>query len=225
MKRIADVEALILARRAELDREPFLQHLDRSASVDDVRRFVPHLYFYVYAFQDVLRLTADLTRDPELAVVTRHHRAEDAGHELWFAYDAIALGCERELSWVFGPEHRATRDVAYRLVTEVIRADDDRVRLVVPLVLEAAGSLFFYRVIGALERSGFDRPLRYFARQHQQVEADHEIFKDQTAASIGGIGLDAQAFARAIASVDRCFDVLRDFARLLHQHLAGAQPG
>lgn len=218
---MADVEAVIEQRRLQLSTAPFLQSLERSSSLADVQRFVPQLYFYVFAFQDVLRLTAESIADPALRAIAQTHREEDAGHEQWFAYDVEQLGCRRDVAWMFGPEHRATRDIAYGLVTEVLRQDDDRIRLVVPLCLEAAGSLFFTRVIGLLDRAGFEAPLRYFARHHQQVEADHQIFTDDTGGELHRIALDEHAFPRALASVHRCFDLLTRFATQLEQHRAG----
>jgi hypothetical protein len=220
---MADVEAVIEQRRLQLSTAPFLQSLERSSSIDDVRRFVPQLYFYVFAFQDVLRLTAETIADPSLRAIAVTHRDEDAGHEHWFAHDVEALDCRRDVAWVFGREHQATRDIAYGLVTEVLRPDDDRVRLVVPLCLEAAGSLFFGRVIGLLDRAGFDKPLRYFARHHQQVEADHRIFTDgTTSGELHAIAFDEHAFPRALASVHRCFDLLTRFAAQLEHHRGGA---
>lgn len=215
---MADVEKLIEQRRLELSTATFLQAIERSSSLEELRRFVPQLYFYVFAFQDVLRLTAETTADPALRAIAQTHREEDAGHEQWFVHDVEQLGCRRDVGWLFGPEHRATRDIAYGLVTEVLRQDDDRVRLVVPLCLEAAGSLFFGRVIGLLDRSGFDKPLKYFARHHQQVEADHGIFTANTGDALGAIKFDELTYPRALASVHRCFDLLTRFAAQLEQY-------
>ncbi len=220
---MADLQRVIEQRRLELERSPFIQGIERSSSVDGLRGFVPQLYFYVYAFQDVLRLSAETITDPRLAAIATNHRNEDAGHERWFGSDVVALGCARDVEWVFGPEHSQTRDVAYALVAEVLHADDDRLRLVVPLVLEAAGSVFFFRVIDLLERAGFDRPLHYFARHHQDVEASHDIFSDATGGELEAIEFEPAIYERAVGIVNRSFDRMMTFADSLERHRSGGE--
>lgn len=216
---MADLQQVIERRRRELEGSAFVQGIERS-SIDGLRGFVPQLYFYVYAFQDVLRLSAATITDPRLKAIATTHRDEDAGHQRWFGTDALALGCVRDIEWMFGPAHEQTRDFAYTLVAEVLRADDDRLRLVVPLVLEAAGSVFFFRVIDVLERVGYDRPLHYFARHHQDVEAAHGIFSETTGDELGAIELEPAAYDRAEGIVNRSFDHVMAFAAWLEHHRA-----
>lgn len=215
-KTMADVMLVVDEQRRGFDDHPFLRLLDASSDVEDLRRFAPNLYFYVFAFQDMLRLSHEGIVDPHLREIAGRHRDEDSGHEQWFATDMIELGCVRDVPWVFAAHHRAARDLSYAILSEVLSAGDDRLRLTVPLVLEAVGATFFYRVNGLLERARYDRPLRYFARSHEQVESDHDMFTESGAQAIRSIPLDDASFEAAVALVRRCFGHFARFATHLH---------
>ncbi len=218
-KTMRDVRAEIEEQRRHLNGHSFLRRLEVASDIEDLRRFMPHLYFYVFAFQDMLRLSDQLIRDPALKEISTRHREEDAGHQVWFAQDAVQLAVERDVVWVFGPEHEPTRDASYSLIAEIMGAHDDRVRLTLPLVLEAAGSTFFYRVNGLLARSGDERPLRYFSRSHQQVEADHDIFTEAGSRALDAIEFDDASYDVAIATVRRCFAAFDRLASHLQRYL------
>lgn len=216
--KMSDVQAVIEARRRQLDQKPLWRALDSSSNVDDVRAIAPQGAFYVFGFQDMLRLTQELVVDPELREIATNLRGEDAGHEDWFVWDLGQLGLELDAVWLFGEEHRVTRDVTYGLIGQLLRAEDDRVRVVFPLVLEAAGSLFFRRVVALLHRAGFDRPLRYFARSHQEAEEEHDIFSDAGSATLAGISFDPVSHEAAVQLVHACFDYFERFMDHLEHH-------
>jgi hypothetical protein len=218
---MVDVKRAIDARRRQLEMHPFLRGLEASTHVDQVRAFVPQLYFYVFAFQDMLRLTHVTIADPRLREIAARHRAEDAGHEIWFASDVAELGCERDVRWVFGAQHRVTRDVCYALIAELLETQDDRVRMVFPLVLEAAGSTFFGRVIDVLSRARYTGELRYFARSHQDVEAAHDMLSSEGERALDEVTLDADSLRDALALVGRMFDQLERLAAHLEQYRSG----
>ena len=222
---MVEVKAAIDARRLQLAQEPFLRNLEISESADDLRAFVPHLYFYVFAFQDMLRLAHTRVQDPHLRDIARQHRAEDAGHEHWFAHDMQALGTTRDVPWVFSAEHELTRDVSYELIAEILHATDDRVRIVIPLVLEAIGSVFFPRVVDLLERAAFGLRLRYFARSHQQVEEQHDMFTAEGEQAINAIEFEDPLHDEVLALVDRCFTHAQTLADHLERHRAAAVRG
>jgi hypothetical protein len=218
---MVELKAEIERRRLALAQEPFLQGLEASSSLEEVRRFVPQLHFFVYSFQDMLRLSHELMEDPELREIARKAREGDAGHEQWFAFDVAALDCERDVRWILGPEHRVTRDVSYALLSELLHASDDRVRMVFPLVLEASASVFFFRVIDLIERAGFKGELRYFARHHQQVESEHDFYTESTSEALDAISYEPAAYEAALTLVRRSFDHLTRFAAHLEAHRAG----
>lgn len=222
LRTMVEVKESIHRRRQALARVPFLQGLERASSLEHVRQFAPHLYFYVFSFQDMLRISADRIADPELRRIAEQHYAEDEGHHLWFASDAIELGFERPLTWVLGREHAPMRDLCYELLALLLEVRDDRVRLVFPLILEAAGAEFFFRVVDLLGRAGYQGKLTYFARSHQNVEADHDVFAGPTLARIDAITFDAETYRDAIALVERAFDLLEAVAAHIEAQRAQA---
>lgn len=221
-RKLADVEAVIAERRKQLANTPFFRALNGASTVEEVRAFAGHLTFYVLAFQDMLRLVDVLVKEPQIHEIVHRHWREDKGHEQWFLHDVAVLQCEPSLAWVFGPEHELPRDVSYQFIAEVIRAEDDRERLVMPLVLEAGGAEFFGRVIAALVRAGFDGPLRYFARHHQQIEADHDIFTSISHSEMAAIPFDFVTYERTLGMVHRSFDAFERLAAHLEVHRSRA---
>lgn len=219
---LADVESVIAERRKRMAYTPFFRALSVASTVEEVRAFAGHLTFYVLAFQDVLRLVDALVKEPQIHGIVHRHFREDKGHEQWFLHDVAVLQCERSLAWVFGPEHELPRDISYQLIAEVIRAEDDRERLVLPLVLEAVGAEFFGRVIAALDRAGFDGSLRYFGGHHQQVEADHDIFTANSHSEMAAIPFDFATYERTLAMAHRSFDALERLAAHLEVHRSRA---
>jgi hypothetical protein len=164
------------------------------------------LTFWVFTFQDVLRLNEARISNPALRKVARHHSAEDRGHDVWFAQDIAAIDpAPRDFSWLFGRHHAQTRDASYALIAEVFRATDDYERIVLLLTLESAGHVFFERVAEYVDRVDPNTTLRYFSRWHLDVEKDHELFEAELATLLD-VELDPQVTARAIAMIDRCYE-------------------
>ncbi len=207
VRKMTEVQAVIEARSHRLEREQLLASLATSASIEDIRALAGHLTFYVFGFQDMLRLTHEQVRDSKLRELVGSLREDDAGHEHWFMLDVAQLGCACDLEWVMGHEHQITRDVTYSLIAELLRAQDDRVRVVFPLVLEAAAAVFFPYVVSLLARSKTELPLLYFGGMHQDAEAGHELFGDHRQQQLAAIELDPPAFQAAVALVHRCFDL------------------
>ena len=205
---LGEVEALIAERRAEFSGHRFLVRLEGQGSLEQVQAIAPRLTFFVLSFQDVLRLTRALSTDPELKAFAEKHEAEDSGHDLWFLNDLRQLGVERDLSWTFSEEHAATRDIGYALISLVVSATHDVTRLAVLLSLEAAGAEFFGRIIGFLERIGQDAGLSYFARSHQHIEQNHDVFAQGSHDKMCALAVPPAAAEEVRRAVEHTFEVM-----------------
>jgi hypothetical protein len=200
------VEAHVAKRQAEFSKHAFFSEQRTGAGLWGLLSFAPDLTFWVMAFQDILRLNADLTRDPQMRKIVRHHRAEDAGHDRWFLDDLQAMQMPApDVRWLFGERHSPTRDAAYALISEVYRTTDDRLRLVLVKTLESAGHVFFGRVAAIVERAGLSKVLKYFSFSHLEVEKSHQVFEDQIARFVSGIKLPTRVRNEAKQLVDRCY--------------------
>jgi hypothetical protein len=200
------VEAHVAKKQAEFCRHAFFEDNRLGSDLRGVLTFAPDLTFWVMAFQDVLRLNATLTRDPQIRRIVRHHRSEDAGHERWFLDDLAAMQVPApDVRWLFGERHSPTRDAAYALMSEVHRATDDRLRLVLVKTLESAGHVFFGRVAAVVERAGWTKALKYFSFSHLEVEKNHQVFEDEISRTVSSMRLEPTLRAEAKQVVDRCY--------------------
>jgi hypothetical protein len=207
-------------RQEKFSELQFFKRLERSNSLRDAEIFAPGLSFFVLTFQDILRLNESRISDPVLRPIVRHHRQEDLGHDAWFLYDLRQLGkrCDAEL--LFGKEQEVTRDTSFEIVSEIFQASDDRVRLVIPLALEAMGHPFFSRVHKFFVRAGFKGQLRYFSKEHFLIEQSHEMFKDEIDAQVNSIELSSELRTEAIGVVGRTFDAVTRMINTLDQRIA-----
>lgn len=208
---------------AEIDRRteafsqrPFFELMQGAGSLDDVRTLVPNLTFFVFAFQDLLRVNERKISDPRLRELATVHRREDAGHQLWFLADMKKLGVERDIGWVLGPPHRAVRECSFEIVAEAVRAADDHTRITIPLVLESTGDVFFKGIFHFCDRVGVEQSLEYFSKPHWEVEVGHEIFGPEPQAYLESLVLDPAARARLLATVERLFVSLEGLVDHLH---------
>jgi hypothetical protein len=225
--RRSTVEA-VFSRISELadqyDEQPFFRLLESAAGPAQVEALVPALAFFVFAFQDMLRLNEEQMVDPALKAIARKHRAEDAGHQNWFLHDARCLGVEPDVEWTFGQQQRPTRDTSYQLISEVFRASDDRVRVVIPMVLEAAGHPFFRRVFRFFENAGVQAELKYFALSHWQVEEGHEMLQDAQSAYLRELQLPAELRAECLQMVERMFAAMATMVSDLNARMRAPKP-
>lgn len=200
------VRSHIDKRQAEFASTRFFEQLDKTKSPAKALSFVRGLAFFVMAFQDILRLNEANVQTPKLRAIARHHRAEDRGHDMWFLDDVAQIdGTIPDAEELFSPADMAIRDTVYQLMSEVFRATDDRIRIVLLLVLEASGHVFFQRVVKHLESIGYDRELRYFGGAHLNVELNHALFEDQLNVWLDEIVMSESDRDMAIATADRCF--------------------
>jgi hypothetical protein len=207
-------------RQEKFSELPFFKRLEKSDRLQDAEIFAPGLSFFVLTFQDILRLNESKISDPVLRPIVQHHRQEDLGHDAWFLYDLRQLGKPCDAEMLFGKEYEVTRDASFEIVSEIFQATDDRVRLVIPLALEAMGHPFFSRVHKFFGRSGFKGQLRYFSKEHFLIEQSHEMFKDEIDAQVNAIELPTPLREEAIRVVGRTFDAVTRMLNTLDLRIA-----
>lgn len=200
------IRQLIEAKEAAFAAHPFFARLARNAPFEDTRRFAPQLTFWVFTFQDVLRLNESRVVDPTLRALVSQHAKEDSGHEHWFLNDVTGIdGAIPSLSWLFSPDHAATRDAGYAMMSEVFRATYDAERIALLLALESAAHAFFPQVSSYLQRQGRAEGLRYFSGMHLDAEAGHELFEEEMDAVVNALALDDAQYEATQALVERIF--------------------
>ncbi len=217
-----EVESLIFDQRDVFSKHPFLRRLEGSGHLAEVSAVAPRLTFFVMVFQDILRLARALSTDPVLKELAINHEAEDRGHDAWFLDDLKILASEPNVTSLFSDDHAPTRDIAYKLVSLVLRAQNDATRLSVLLALEGAGAEFFGRIIGFLERLGRTEGLAYFARSHQTVEQNHDVFGESTHDRLTSMRIEPAAVPEVIEAIDATFAAMSHLANVAEEASAAA---
>jgi hypothetical protein len=203
-----DVAAVIARHRVEFAKHPFLAQLEGAGTAEQARAIPARLTFFVMCFQDMLRLARELSTDAEISELVKTHAQEDSGHDLWFLNDLERLGIALDVPFTFSTAHAATRDLAYRLISRLITAQHDATRLSILLALEAAGAEFFGRIIGFLERLRLTDGLLYFARSHENVEKNHDVFEHGSQSRLHAIALPFAALPEVTAAVAATFEAM-----------------
>ena len=209
---VAEVERRVGDGALLFSKHPLLKRLEGSGVVAEAHAMAKAVTFFVFCFQDMLRLVRERISDPQIKAEARVHELEDNGHEKWFLDDLHHFGIVPDISWLFGPAHQGARDVSYELVAEILRAPDDWSRLSIVLVLEAAAAECFGRAIGFMERLGEAGGLKYFAGLHQRAEQAHEMFDPKKRAHVFSGALSRESFQNCCATVDKAFSAMSTFA-------------
>ncbi len=202
---MADVKGVIDRHRAAMTEHPFLARLEAGVTVEQFQRMLPRLAFFVFAFQDVLRLTRELSKDPELKQIATAFEVEDRGHDRWYLRDLEELGVRVDLSSIFSSEHAVARTAGYMLVSEILTARDDRGRLAVVLSLEAVGREFFVRVSSLAKRLGLEDRLKYCSGTHLAAELNHGVFTRDGEERVSALRIPEDAAGDVLMAVDRTF--------------------
>lgn len=211
--------------REALSSHPFLTYLrSESGTLEDVQCITGRIAFFVMCFQDVLRLVHSTTADPLLKRLAKVHQSEDSGHDNWYLHDLERFGISLGLRDLFSARTALTRDVAYTQISDVLRATDDCSRLGVVLALEAAGREFFQGIIEFIERQQRIAGLLYFARRHQRIEQNHDMFTGDAQDELEAIMVSADALTEILAVVARTFETMTRLADDLLQQVKHRSP-
>jgi hypothetical protein len=208
-----------------MESHPFFAALKPEPDLKRAMAFAQPAAFWVFTFQDILRLNAELACDPAIQALLRQHQSEDAGHEEWFLEDLERIfgSAPTHVRWLFSSENYGIRASSFALAGEVFRVSDDRLRLVLVEALERAAGFFFGRAARYLAESGHTTKLKYFGGMHITAEAGHEIH-DQEARDLLSIVLPPELQGDAEALVDRMFKAFTQLAdqMLVHQQAAAS---
>jgi hypothetical protein len=219
---MGDVEELIERRRDEsIIGHEFMQRLDGVGDMAALRRLLPRLGFFTFAFQDMLKLAREACSDPELTPLVRSLELGDVGHDNWYVLDLEDLGIRPSAHELFGAEYEVGRRVAYELIACILRVGSDHARLALLLTLEAAAREFFIRVPGFAARSGLERELRYFGRTHLEAEEAHDVFTEPAQQILTNIIVPAMFAAEVLETVDKTVEQMLRLAADLAAAMAG----
>lgn len=213
----------ITLHQEQFARLPFFKFLEQGHNLEDSKIFVPGLAFFILTFQDILRLNEQQITEPNLVTIFQQHRQEDLGHDIWFLHDASQLGADCNASILFSDQFAKTRDASFEIMSEIFRASDDRIRLIIPLTLEATGHVFFSRVYQFFARTGYQGKLKYFSQEHFQIENAHEMYEHDINEKIQSIQLTDELRDEAMAVIQRIFSALSAMLCALHTQIESQQ--
>jgi hypothetical protein len=223
LRNMKHVQEFIDQRRFQFANHGFLKALEGPGTIEQVKRFAPRVAFFVLCFQDVLRLVHSRSTDPRIKEMANTHAREDLGHDAWYLADLELLGIELKVSWLFSRDHQLARDVAYGQVAQVLTAAHDQTRLAVALSLEAIGAECFGRAIGLLERIGEPTGFQYFARRHQQIEQQHQVFEDDSQHELAQVSIPHESVNEIVAAVESVFQGMDALLSDLERHFRSDQ--
>ena len=136
----------IAAKQAVFATHPFFAELKMDRPLEKIASFAPRLAFWVMSFQDILRLNEQMVTGPRLKRIARHHRDEarpralvPGGHR---QADRRPAHHQRPL-WPGEHHHAGCRLPAH--YGGLPARSDDILRIVLVLVLESTGHVFFGR--------------------------------------------------------------------------------
>lgn len=216
------VEELIATRRDQLFvPHEFMRRLDGSGDVEAVQRLLLRLAFFVFAFQDMLKVAHDACDGAPIKPIVRSLHVEDRGHDRWFALDLRTVGVDLTVQDLFAPEHGMTREVTYALIRQLTSVRSDHARLAVLLTLEAAAHEFFKRIPRFAARSGINAELLYCGRTHLEAEESHEAFSEHGQAEMAKLVVPPDDVNEVLETIEKtCAEMVR-----LSETLASAMAG
>lgn len=209
------IQNYIDSKQQEFMNHPFFNLLEDLNSLEEIGYFVPELTFWAMTFQDILRINEyRITLDPYLKKVARHHRLEDAGHQMWFNEDRKYMGAAStdksclsdDVVWLYSKETQLTRDAAYAIMSEIYKADEEILNVILLLTLESSGHVFFEKVVKQVQKVGEDDNLKYFSSHHLEVELAHAVFEEEMEKGLFSRELPVHTRRQALKMIDRCYD-------------------
>ena len=202
------IQTYLTEKQQIFKQHPFFQKLEKQNSFHDGASFTPRLTFWVMAFQDVLRLIPPRVQSKELRRIATHHKIEDSGHDKWFLQDMSFLFKDKkyDIAWLFNKENEHVRDFVYKVISEVLTLSKDHLRIILILVLESTGHIFFEKISNFAKLKGYDEHLKYFSSYHLEVELNHAVFEDELEKKLFSVELSLPDRSEAIELIARVYD-------------------
>ena len=199
-------------RQTEFEENRFFEFLRSNPSPEWLSEFIPNMGFWVHTFQDTLKLIARKITDPTMKQIAVHIQTGDTGHNNWFCRDMKVLGLDvPTLPELYKPEHEAARLTSYAIISEIFRAHDDRLLIVLLLAMEAASYVFFESMTVYFEENEFPVELHYFGRTHLDAELHHGIVEAEMDMRVeAAIERSREIQTEALAIIDRVFATFTD---------------
>jgi hypothetical protein len=214
----------IAEKRHDFDGLPLLRRLEGPATIDEALALAASIAFFTHASKDLLRINAELIDDPLLRRFARRHYLEEYAHDRWLRRDLATLGIEVDLPTIFNRDHRADREVGYRLIAEALTARHDAARIALLWVMEMTGQSFFARTPRYFRRAAVPGQLIFYGQTHLDAEHGHELFQDPQRCYVESLRLAAEQRQDAIAVALRCYDAITDLMNACEQLVAAHSP-
>lgn len=196
--------------QTKFEEHPLFQFLRTNPSPEWLTSFIPKMGFWVHTFQDILKLVQSKVGDPTMKQIALHIQAGDKGHHNWFCRDMKVLGLEiPTMQELYKSDNEKGRMACYGIVSEIFRANDDRLLIVLLLALEAASYVFFESMTVYLEDNEFPVELHYFGRTHLDAELHHGIVEAEMDMRVEeAIESSHEIHNEALAIIDRVFEAI-----------------
>jgi len=201
------VQDYLSEKQQDFKNHPFFKNLDKQNNFLDTMAFTPKLTFWVMVFQDVLKLIPPRIQAKELRRIATHHKMEDSGHDQWFLQDISFLHQDNnhDIAWLFGKDNELIRNFSYNIVSEALTLSMDYLRVILILILESTGHVFFENMAKFVQSKGYDSHLKYFSSFHLEVEHNHAIFEEILNKELFCKELSPEEYSQAIALIDRVY--------------------
>lgn len=208
------IESFIEGKRQELIEHPFFKTLEQLNSLEEISRFVPELAFGAMTFQDILRVNEDCMKEPYLKKIARHHRLEDGDYRKWLLHDKKYMAgihqnnsCNKNDTASFdSKESQVMRDMVYVILSEIDRADDEMLNIVILLVVKSSGHLLLKKIAQLVKKTGKDERLKYFSSPHMDIEMAHALFEKEMERKLFERKIPVHIRREALKMVDRCYE-------------------
>ena len=131
--------------------------------------------YWIFTFQDILRLNLEKIHDADLKEVFTQHQLEDSGHDLWYIHDLSLLGIDLDISTLYNVKNYKIRRAVNEIISLTLQDIEDIERVILVEALEESSHTLFEHTSKYI--SGFEQAdkLKFFSKHHLAAEENHEF--------------------------------------------------